>query len=297
MSFELLLVVIVLLIIFAVCEFSLFKKSKNIEALKNQFCKDIPTVISKELQIFREHISINEKSKIFVSPNIPIVNPNRWDKIPGIICCFVDMAGSTALSASVENDEKLAKIYRLFTETAIRIFNEFDSPYIDVKGDGVFALFNSDQAYTALAATISFKTFVYYYFTPKTMQATRKAVGGHFGIDQGDILVRKFGFKRAANRPDRQNEVWAGQPVNMAAKLSSLSSENQLWMSSRFFEGLDLEGLDSDFDWEIERKSLKHSGKSFSFDTAYVLCDNWSELHGRSHCQRLLALNEKLKTY
>lgn len=131
---------------------------------KGRFTRNVEDIIGKELFHFNESIHISLRSNIPDTQYIPIKNPLRWFKIHSVICCFVDMKGSTKLTASPVKDEDIAKAYRLFTETAIRIFHEFGSPYIDVKGDGVFALFNPDQSHRALAATISFKTFVYEYF-------------------------------------------------------------------------------------------------------------------------------------
>jgi class 3 adenylate cyclase len=135
------------------------------------------------------------------------------------------MMGSTKLSAEA-HDNSTAGAYQLFTGTAVRLFSEFEAPYIDVRGDGVFALFNSDQPYRALAAAVTFKTFAREEFTPRIKEKTEQAVGSHLGIDQKTVLVRKLGLKRHAERTDRQNEVWAGKPVNMAAKLASISEDN-----------------------------------------------------------------------
>ena len=68
------------------------------------------------------------------------------------------MLGSTQFSAST-HENATAGAYQLFTGTAVAIFDSFEASYIDVKGDGVFALFNGDQPYRALAAAVTFKTF------------------------------------------------------------------------------------------------------------------------------------------
>jgi len=206
------------------------------------------------------------------------------------------MEGSTKLSAG-SHDKTTAKAYRLFTETAIRIFHAFGAAYIDIKGDGVFSLFNSDQPYSALAATVSFKTFVHEYFTPKVQALTDQYIGGHFGIDQKTVLVRRFGLKRHQSRTDRQNEVWAGKPVNMAAKLASLSTDNKLWVSERFFANLKDEmathscGCLNGEKAELWRKEDVSDDSRFDFDTAYSLGSNWCEKHGKSFCSNLVNLD------
>ncbi len=84
----------------------------------------------------------------------------------------------------------------------------------------MFALFNSDQVYRALAAAVTFKTFAAKFFAP-TLKEILLQLGAHIGIDKETVLVRKIGLKRHAGRSDRQNEVWAGKPVNMASKLAA----------------------------------------------------------------------------
>jgi class 3 adenylate cyclase len=198
------------------------------------------------------------------------------------------MKDSTVFTANVD-DEQAAKAYRLFTETAVEIFDEFKSSYIDVKGDGVFALFTRSQPHRALAATISFKTFVHKYFTPKISAETGYEIGGHFGIDQANVLVRRLGLRRSKTRTDRQNEVWAGQPINMAAKLAGSSRGNELWVSDRFFNRLRLEEFDPSLQqWKVEDVSMN---QRFSFKSAYIFYGNWSELDGALHCDQITKLD------
>lgn len=259
--------------------------------------QSIESIISDEVSYFKQSVSITERNKIPDTRFIPIENPTYWFKIPDVICCFVDMEGSTKLSAST-HDRSTAKAYRLFTQTAIKIFDKFGAPYIDVKGDGVFALFDDDKPYTALAATVSFKTFVDEHFTPLIKEKTEQEIGGHFGIDQKTVLVRKLGLKRYQDRTDRQNEVWAGKPINMAAKLASLSTGNRLWVSDRYFKNLkDEKALyscgcpngDKDLLWREE--DLSNESK-FDFDKAHSLGSNWCEIHGKFFCASLVKLDD-----
>jgi class 3 adenylate cyclase len=286
---------------------SLFKEVKDVffredSTQEGRMPLSIEEIIKTELQHFSKSVSITKSNKIPDTHKVPIQkapiqNPTTWLKVPDVICCFVDMEGSTKLSARL-HDKTTAKSYRLFTETAIRIFHNFGAAYIDVKGDGVFSLFNSNQPYSALAATVSFKTFVYEHFTPKVKNLTDQEVGGHFGIDQKTVLVRKFGLKTYQNRTDRQNEVWAGKPINMAAKLASLSTDNRLWISERFFGNLKDErathscGCPNDEKVELWKKEDISGDNRFDFNTAYSLGSNWCERHGKSFCSSLIKLDD-----
>jgi class 3 adenylate cyclase len=256
----------------------------------------IQTIIDEETSHFRGTVSVQQRRTIPSTDQIPISNPTHWLKIPDVIACFVDMEGSTKLSAGTHANTT-AKCYRYFTNTAIRIFHEMESPYIDVRGDGVFALFDYNRAHVALAAVVSFKTFVTKEFTPKVKEATSGTIiGGHYGIDCRTVLVRKMGLKIVDGRTDRQNEVWAGKPVNMAAKLASRSTNNEIWVSDRYYAKLtgnkarmscgcgSADGLPKLL-WDEEDVS---QDDRFDFDKAMVLKSNWCDKHGKQFLREVM---------
>lgn len=255
----------------------------------------IAQIIEQETKHFNGTASVTRKNQIPETKKIPIEKPNHWLQIPDVIACFVDMAGSTRLSASVHQNST-AKIYRYFTQTAVRIFHEFEAPYIDVRGDGVFALFDQNQTHRALAATVSFKTFVANNFTPRVKASTKLEIGGHFGIDKQTVLVRKFGLKAFGGRSDRKNEVWAGRPINMAAKLASLSSEDTLLVSDRYWKGLTGHrslmscgcGSDSGQTAQLWSEIDVSADERFDFDVAHQLASNWCSKHGKDFCRSII---------
>ena len=261
----------------------------------------VQKIVETELETFKQSASVTVRNKIPSTQDIPIEKPTHWIRVPDVVACFVDMEGSTKLSAAT-HDNTTAKAYRLFTGTAISIFHHFDAAYIDVKGDGVFALFDSDKVYTALAATVSVKTFVKEHFTPTIRNKLELEIGGHFGIDQKTVLVRRMGLKAHGGRTDRQNEVWAGKPVNMAAKLASRSTGNSLWVSNRYYARIADDkarnscGCNSESGpkplWE--RRDVSEDER-FDFDTAYSLGSNWCNKHGLSYCGDLVKLDENGK--
>lgn len=185
----------------------------------------------------------------------------------------------------------------MFTGTAVRLFDAFEAPYIDVKGDGVFALFDSNPSYRALAAAISFKTFAKVSFTPRITDRTNQPVGAHIGIDQKTVLVRKLGMMRREGRTDRQNEVWAGKPVNIASKLAALSGDDEITVSDRFYKNINDDnaqlscgcpgGIKNHLWTEIEVAS----NPIFDFEKAYKLTSSWCKIHGAEFCETLLKLD------
>lgn len=255
-------------------------------------------IIDDQVEIYADGQSIQVCNSIPSTHQIPLDDQNHWVKAPDVVCVYVDMVGSTQLSAST-HDKSTAGAYQLFTGTAVRILAEFDPPYIDVRGDGAFALFNSDQVYRAIAAAVAFKTFAAEVFTPTMQEKTKLITGAHVGIDQKTLLVRRMGLRRHGGRTDRQNEVWAGKPVNMAAKLASKSGLNELLISDRYYSRItdDLVRMSCGCP-DGQKKNLWQevdvsNDDRFDFDSAYCLKSNWCKTHGAEYLKAILDLDDE----
>lgn len=136
------------------------------------------------------------------------------------VCLFIDLDRSSKMSFKHQS-QTMAKIYDYFTQGAIDIVTSepFNAEYIDVKGDGIFGIFEGDHAVgRALACAITFKTFFEKSVRPKFQRQTQ-VMNCKIGIDIDKILVKKIG-----KRGD-YNEVWAGRVVNSAAKHAQLTKE------------------------------------------------------------------------
>lgn len=259
-----------------------------------QFLIDI---IDAQLSLYNKQRKVTLKDEIPETDQIPINDPLSWVRIPDVVCVFVDMKGSTQLSATM-HDNGTAGAYQLFTGTAVRFFAAMETPYIDVRGDGVFGLFNSNQVYRAIATAISFRTFAETECAPAIKNKTTLEIGAHIGIDQRTVLVRKVGLRRHNGRTDRQNEVWAGKPVNMASKLASIGDAGEILVSDRYYQQItdDLvrkscgcpKGMKVDL-WE--ERDVTEDPK-FDFDKAYVLKSRWCQKHGREYYEAILGLDK-----
>lgn len=84
----------------------------------------------------------------------------------------------------------------------------------------------------------------------------------------------------------------------MAAKLASLSTDNRLWVSDRFFSNLKDEkavyscGCPGGKKENLWTKEDISNDSRFDFDTAYSLGSNWCETHGKSFCSSLVNLDK-----
>lgn len=262
---------------------------------KGKWIPKINEIVNDELDIYKRALSREDVSSIPDTSTIPLDNPTKWLKIDDVICCFVDMMGSTRMSVSA-HPNSTARLYRLFTSTAVRIFDELDSPYIDIKGDGVFALYDKTKPHLALAATVAFKTFVEDHFIPAAKEKDL-ALDGHYAIDRKSVLVRRLGFRRVAGRTDRQNEVWAGKPINMASKLAGLTSGGELLVSDRFYEALTDEGAinscgcPNGVPAPLWKEIDLTDNDLFDFDKAYQLGSTWCKDHGTAFFSHLVTVD------
>jgi class 3 adenylate cyclase len=262
-----------------------------------QFSTLARVVFEEQIGHYRSGATVQVVNHIPKTSDIPLDDKTHWLRIPNVVCVFVDMMGSTKLSAAA-HEKTTAGAYQLFTGSAVRLFDALDAPYIDVRGDGVFAMFNSDQCHLALAAAITFKTFASTEFKPRIDSATGQSVGCHVGIDQKTVLVKKIGLRRMSGRTDRQNEVWAGKPVNMAAKLASMSQDAELLVSDRFFANLkDAKALRScgcpgGAVVDLWTKVDVRERRMFDFDSAYSLKSNWCVTHGSEYFRHICLLDQ-----
>lgn len=252
-------------------------------------------IISNQLDKFKDRTEPVDVDRIPNTNEIPGEGTPKWLKIKDVICVFVDMKNSTQLSAS-RHAQTTAKTYTLFTGTAVRLFKSFGASYIDIKGDGVFALFNADEVNKAIVSAVTFKTFVQEEFAIKISNKTHIDTGVRIGIDQSTLLVSRVGLKRHASRGDIHNEVWAGKAVNVASKLSGLSNSDEIHVSDYFFNKLKSDKIIYSCACSGMIKLWQEvdvsGNEKFAFDTAHVLKSVWCKTHGSEYIESLLKDDE-----
>lgn len=236
------------------------------------------------------------------------VNKGLWLQIPNVTAVFVDLKRSTELSAD-STPRTSAFAYTYFVRAMAMILDRFGSNYIDIHGDGVFGLFSGPQSdFYAVASAITARTQtecdIAVRFENDTSTDWKLTAG--VGIDRGTLLVRRLGL-----RGTKQNEVWAGKPVNMAAKLSSVACSNQVVVSDRVYsryqaashlrqrallwtcgcneaaqgDGLDAPIGETEYLWTAESAP---SEMGLDFDQLYRLKSKWCCVHGAEFCETIV---------
>ena len=267
--------------------------------MSDQYITGLTDIFTQAAEKYNTGEEIEEVTQIPThSASIPL-DTNKWLKIPDVVCVYIDMKNSTQLSAQ-NHDKSTASIYQYFTDSAVRILDHFGATYIDVRGDGAFGLFNSNNLYHALAAAVTFKTFCAFELR-KVIKIEEIDITCHIGMDKKTVLVKKIGLRKSEGKTDKQNEVWAGKPVNMASKLSSLGDKNDLIISERVFnklleDGSELvlkncgcNGNEKAHQW---KKVELNNDPKFDFTKAYrLISSGWCTTHGKEVCEKILGLD------
>ncbi|MBT0882481.1 adenylate/guanylate cyclase domain-containing protein [Campylobacter sp. 2018MI13] len=147
---------------------------------------------------------------------------NKVDEINNVTCVFIDMENSTKMS--MNNIEEAINNQMPYIRAFVRIFEEHDPKYIDIQGDGGFALFDGDD---------SRKKGIYAAITINTLFNVKLNMNIRIGIDCGTVYVKKAG-KRGMNK-----EIWIGSPVCLASKLCNIKTNdvfNKIRMSKTIKE-------------------------------------------------------------
>ncbi len=263
------------------------------------YIDSVSGIVSDAISLFSNPTDVTERNTL--PENETWYWMSAWIKVPDVICVYVDIRNSTGMSAVLQT-RSTAAIYELFVNTAVRIFHEFDAEYIDIKWDGVFALFSKWRHFRALAAAVTFKTFCDKEFVKRSKKKYKDLdIGVHLWMDQKTVIVKQIWLKDHPARDRRKNEVWAGKPINMAAKLASRSWDSGLLISERFYQNIKSEAIAIKSCWchdwnpssektELWEEVDLSSETVFDFNKAWRLKTHWCNIHWKEYCEKMLSL-------
>lgn len=125
--------------------------------------------------------------------------------------------------------------------------------------------------------------------------------GVHISLDSKTVLVKRVGISRRNNRSDRQNEAWAGKPVNMANKLRNICGAGSILVCDRYFGRLTDErvliscGCDGSggHNEKVDLWTRHEIGDDFPFDFPFYHepKSKWCEIHGEEYGDAIVALD------
>jgi len=158
---------------------------------------------------------------------LPDAGGETWYRVPDVVAVFADLEGSTKLSVG-KHPASTAAIYRAAMNNAVACLHEFSADFIQIQGDGAFGLFWGRRAVErALCSGITVRTYSQESLEPalQTRWPNAPLTGFKVGVANGSVLVKKVGTRRNA---DEQEPIWAGKPVNYAAKAAQQADRGQL---------------------------------------------------------------------
>ncbi len=267
--------------------------------LLDEVTKDVTSSVDKQNELGVQITDLNDV------PETGPTNGGLWYKIENVVAVFADMKKSTDLNTRTV-PKTAARAYAYFVNSMAVISYRLGAKYVDVQGDAVFALFSGqDSLFHATACAITMRTLTDTLIAGRLSKdcGTEWSLAVGVGIDCKTVLVRRLGLRGA-----KVNEVWAGKPVNTAAKLSSFTNANEVLVSSRVFDqykaakslrqraiiwscGCGIEGIGDGLDaaagttrnlWNEEPVP---ADKGFDFETMYRLQSKWCPRHGPEFCE------------
>ncbi len=162
------------------------------------------------------------------------VGANTWHHLDDLVAVFFDLKSSTNLEKG-RKPASTASIYDAGVGGVVKILDSFDANFVDIQGDGGFGLFWGEGRYErAICAGITVRTFG----SDFTLQLNKKwptapSTGFKVGVASGPILVKKVGLPKHL---DLQEPVWAGRPVNYAAKAAQQTDPEHLLVTGSVWD-------------------------------------------------------------
>ena len=190
---------------------------------------DILTAVTDEtVSVLAKNPPVNDvEPDSLDAADLPDAGNLTWFRVEDVVAVFADMKNSTQLSVG-KYPQSTAAIYRAATGNVVKVFHDLDADFIQIQGDGAFGLFWGETAIErAICAGITIKTFSENVLQPKLEQRWPDApsTGFKVGVARGRTLVKNIGTPRNSNE---QEPVWAGKPVNHAAKAAQQADRNEL---------------------------------------------------------------------
>ena len=197
----------------------------------SEFIEDLGSRVRTSLDTTVEMIDVTT----FPAVDEMYVEVPKWHRVDDVVCVVADLKNSTKLNFDRYANSS-AKLYEALTSNMVRAVSRFGPDFVDIQGDGLFALFHGTLNYErAFAAAISLKTFSERELVPQIEEKFPRmpATGLKVGMHASRVVVKKVGI-RGTNEP-----VWAGKLVNWAFKAAQAADAHELVVTEkvyRYFE-------------------------------------------------------------
>ena len=162
------------------------------------------------------------------------INKAEWHRLTDVVAVVADLKSSTQLDER-RKPQSTASIYDAGVGGVVRVFRDLEADFVDIQGDGGFGLFWGAKRYErALCAAITIRTFSDQF--TKQLEAkwpNAPTTGFKVGVASGGVLAKRVGIPRHL---DFQEPVWAGKPVNYAAKTAQQTVPEELVVTASVWD-------------------------------------------------------------
>jgi len=221
------------------------------------------------------------------------IKARRWHKLKDVVCVVADLKSSTKLGIG-KHDTSTARIYQASTGGVVKIFDQFQADFIQIQGDGVFALFWGDKRKErAICSGITIKSFSM--DLVKRLESKWPSLpqtGYKVGVANNRVLVKKVGTPR---NPAQQEPIWAGKPVNFATKCAQSADRHELVVTGSFWDWVQgndylaiscpCAGPTPDI-WQF--KEIEKLPEGDVERQGRVLTSVWCAVHGKDYCNAVM---------
>lgn len=246
---------------------------------------------AKAVDALEEHVTLEERNEIPALEEIRYEVP-RWMRIDDVVAVVADLKNSTHFNTG-RNETTIARFYEAYMQQLVDAIAAFYPAFIDIQGDGLFALFDGDMRYErALSGGVTMKTWVELRLMPtltKKFGASLPETGLKVGASSGPLFVKKVGI-RGDTEP-----IWAGRPVNWAAKCAQQAQAGDMIVTESVWEhlkhndyvthscGCGDDGRPTPLWTDIEVERLPEGRRR-----GHLLRTNWCVTHGSEYCDAIL---------
>lgn len=238
---------------------------------------------------FEKMPAVVSKNDSFDVMKLPI-DKAEWHAIEDVVCVYFDLKASTSL-AKKRAPASTASIYDAGVGGVVGVMKEFETDFIDIQGDGGFGLFWGENRYErAVAAGITIRAFSRSF----TEQLEKKwpdapSTGFKVGVGSGSLMAKQVGLPRLVNF---QEPVWAGNPVNYAAKAAQQASPESMYVTGSVFDSVvtndylmfSCDCKEPSFLWESVTLNKIPDDEKFGMSLGRV----WCSTHGEEFCNAVL---------
>jgi adenylate cyclase len=149
-----------------------------------------------------------------------------------IVVLYVDMEGSTSLSATLDSDT-YSKIVEIFLNEMSGVIDNYRGYVHKFIGDQAVGVFPADVNFTgmsdsAIQAAIMIRSVVEDVVNPILKSKGLPQIGFHIGLDVGRVRIERLGAKDIAAVDDI-----IGHTMNLTAKILALSGHNDILLGGQ----------------------------------------------------------------